>query len=781
MRKNLFRDIKKSISRFISLLAITLVGVATFTGVLSVSTMMQYNGDQYFNKQNLFDGRIIDPLGISDSQVDQVRDSMPLNLFEKAYTLDMMVGHSNAEIVGRVFSGDVMNQVHVVEGESITNTDDCLVDTGNQTLIGQRVSLTLNIQGQSIQKTCNVTGSGYFPQVFSRNHRGVNSLGNGRTQILVHVSTQFMDEWVGAFIEPNTLSFKLESTTKLNTFSSEYLKEVEPIKDLSSLFSSYAQIQTRRSNESVEAYYNDSSKINEIAAIFPVIFFIVAALVGATIMSRMIDDQRTQLGLYSALGYSRSQLILYYALYASFAVLIGSGLGVIIGFNLIPRAVMQAYRAVYQMSTIQVIFVPMVALVGGGLIFTLIVGIASMVAFSSTKETAAALMRQKAPIAGKHIFLEHIPFIWNRLSFMNKVSSRNLLRYKKRLFMTLFGILGCSALLMTGFGLQSSITPVVKRQFEEIIQYQGFAIIKPMTPEQFKSIETSMEDKQSVDKVAGIHQSQTQITFNDEQKNLSLTVGDFQDLNNMFQFFAHGKSFEMNEQDVILSKKMAQILGIHIGDTIEVNINNQNVSLTITNIMDLYIGHYLFVDPSTFDTSLPINQILVQSSNIDEALKEIESINGVMLTQSNQDIMKSASDSMKGLNNVVYILIGFAAMLVFIVMFSLTSINLSERRRELATLKVLGFYEGEVASYVFKENMILTIVGSGIGLVFGHFLHLFVVTRAEMPELYFIKAQPLMNYVLTFGVTVLFSLIVSLAMRGLITKIDMIDSLKSNE
>ncbi len=782
MLKNIFRDIKSSKSRFISLMMITLVGVATFTGVLSVTPMMQTNANRYLNNQNLFDGRIIDPMGISKEQVDQVLNQVDIREWEQSYTLDSMVELGSTQVVARLYSGDDLNQVYIIEGRDINRDDECLVDKGSAWALNQTVTVSQNVAGQIIKKECQVVGIGYFPQSMSRNHRGVSTLGTGRIQMLIHVKTSFVDAFVGHFMKPNTLSFTLNGGQDVSTFSDAYLEKVDTVQQLDTIFSQNAQIETRRTNSSIEAYYQDSSKINEIAAVFPLIFYVVAALVGSTIMSRMIDDQRTQIGLYSALGYDRIQIIFYYMIYASVAVMIGATLGVVIGFNLIPRAVLSAYQAIYQMSVTSIVFVPHVAIIGVGSILLLIVGIACLAAYSSTKETAASLMRPKAPVAGKHIMLEHITFIWKHLSFMNKVSSRNLFRYKKRLFMTLFGIIGCSSLLMTGFGLQTSITPITGRQFDQIMTHQAYAITSPMNDKQMALFNATLKDEPSIDYVAGMFQSVLSVSSHDQLESANIvSTKNIDDMNRMYQFFEQRQPFEMKENDVIISRKLAKLLNIQVGDSIDVDFNQGDQKLVVTGITDMYIGHYVFVGMSNMTIDLPVNQLLIQSSNVEKAVEQLSTKDGVLMVQSMNDVKVIVKDSMKGLNNVVYILIGFAAMLVFIVLFSLTSINLSERRRELATLKVLGFYEGEVASYVFKENMILTIVGALMGLGVGTVMHRFVVTRAEMPELYFIKTQPLMNYLLTFAATVLFSALVSLVMKRFITKIDMVESLKSNE
>ena len=552
---------------------------------------------------------------------------------------------------------------------------------------------------------------------------------------------------------------------------------------------------TRDDNQGYSEYNSNAERIDRIAAIFPVFFLLVAGLVCLTTMSRMVEEQRTQIGTLKALGYSRVAIMRHYMTYAVTAALIGGVIGAIGGCFLFPGVIVFAYSMMYQIVDIHFMFT------FGNLflsIGSMTLAIALTVYFScnkALKETPASLMRPKAPKAGKRIFLEKMTGIWDRMNFFAKVSARNLIRYKKRMFMTIVGIAGCTALSLTGFGLKNSIMDVADLQYNDIYRYSGYAAYKDdIKLSELESIYATLTDyNEDTDYTrALIRQYDFEYSGNTAQCYIT-AVEDTE----LFETFVDmrervSRSKVSMEDGAVITEKAAKLLGAKEGDEITVKVRDGvSKKITISGITEQYAGHYLYLDEDmykdVFGQAPKYNMIYfyngisrdddVQAEFTEHLLKN-KNIQAVIMNASS---LASIYDTLKIMDLVVLVLIVSAAALAFVVLYNLTNVNITERIREIATLKVLGFYDGEVSSYVFRESIILSLIGALVGLGLGFALCMFVITTAELDEVMFGRKIHALSYLWAFLVTAAFSMIVNLIMTRVLKKVSMVESLKSVE
>lgn len=551
----------------------------------------------------------------------------------------------------------------------------------------------------------------------------------------------------------------------------------------------------RSDNQGYAEYNSNAERIDRIAAIFPVFFLLVAGLVCLTTMSRMVEEQRTQIGTLKAMGFSRGAIMRHYMTYAVTAAAIGGIVGAIGGCFLFPGVIIFAYSMLYKIVDIHFMFT------AGNLILSIgsmTLAIAATVYLScdkALKETPASLMRPKAPKAGKRIFLEKIPFIWNHMNFFAKVSARNLIRYKRRMIMTVVGIAGCTALSLTGFGLKNSIKDVADLQYNDIYQYSGYAAYKDdIKLSELESIYKTLTDYAADTKYTRALIKQYDMEFDGNSTQCYITAVEdtrlFEDFVDMRERKS-GKKISMSGGAVI-TEKTAKLLGAKEGDEITVKVSDGvNKKVRISAVTEHYAGHYLYLSESLYNStfgSLPKYNMIYFDNGISRDDDVQADFTRHMLENKNiaAVIMNAASlnsiyDTLKIMDLVVIVLIVSAAALAFVVLYNLTNVNITERIREIATLKVLGFNDIEVSSYVFRENIVLSMIGALVGLGLGYALCMFVITTAEIDEVMFGRHIHGLSYLWAFLVTAAFSMIVNLIMTKVLKKVSMVESLKSVE
>lgn len=549
---------------------------------------------------------------------------------------------------------------------------------------------------------------------------------------------------------------------------------------------------------SIEAYVEfeqNADRIGAIAKIFPAVFFLVAALISLTTMTRMVEEERIQIGTLKALGYSRRQIAMKYLLYALAATFGGSVFGALVGLRVLPDVIITAYKIMYAGLPAPVTpFHPYYAVLAA-VLAVLTVGIATYFAcYKELRAKPAELMRPEAPKSGKRVMLERIPFVWRPLNFTWKATIRNLLRYKKRFFMTIFGIGGCMALLLVGFGLKDSIFVIYSRQFSEIMLYDAsVSVDKNASATKFKELEEAINKQNQISFYSKVKDGTVDISYNGVTKSITMYVpSDIEDFERIIKFrsrIGHEK-YELTDDGIILTEHIAGKLGVHAGDVITITEEGKEVQAKITAITENYLTHYLYMSPglyrSLFSQEPEYNEYFLLMPDTDDetelrignSLLGIEQVTGIFYVSYFRNLLTNVLSS---LNIVVYVLITAAGALAFVVLYNLNNININERRRELATIKVLGFYNNETAAYVYRENIVLTVIGILFGIVFGIILHRFVIVTVEVDLVMFGRNIDPSSFVYSILLTFLFSAFVNFVMFFKLKKINMVESLKSIE
>lgn len=546
-----------------------------------------------------------------------------------------------------------------------------------------------------------------------------------------------------------------------------------------------------------DGYGENADRMRAIGKVFPVIFFLVAALISLTSMTRMVEEQRTQIGTMKAIGYSKWAIVSKYLSYALLATAGGSIIGVLIGEKVLPFIIIYAYGIMYQ--HIPEILVPYdwayaieasIAAVACTMFATV------FSCYRELGEQPAALMRPPAPKIGKRVLLEYVGVIWKRLNFTWKSTIRNLMRYKKRFFMTIFGIGGCMALMLVGYGIRDSVFEIADIQYTEIQTYDGNLILKEnLSEDEHQELTDSLEQNQDIARFMDAYMKNLVLTKDGhERETYVMVLGQPKDSEKYVHFHDRKtkEAYELSDDGAIISEKTAILLNAKVGDTISIKDENEgNKEIVIQNICENYMGHYLYMTPKYYEKVYgekpEYNTVLfsVQDSytrqQMEEAGEKILARDEVLSLSYMKDIEKRLNDMLKSLNLVIIVLIVSAGMLAFVVLYNLNTINIAERKRELATLRVLGFYNPEVAAYVYRENILLTLIGTIVGAGLGKILHLFIIETVEVPAAMFGRIINLPSYIYSFLFTILFSMIVNGVMYFKLRKIDMVESLKSIE
>lgn len=592
----------------------------------------------------------------------------------------------------------------------------------------------------------------------------------------------------------NTLSSSLseleQSQNQLNTEKTENQQKIDDAQsEIDKLEAEWITLD-RNSHYSYRDYGACADRMDGIAQVFPVFFFLVAALVCMTTMTRMVDEQRNEIGTLKALGYSKMQISSKYLLYALIASILGSILGCLVGMILFPYVIFTAWNTLYNLETIKFAFQPGLMLVASGSVIgiTLLATLYSI--YSELIEVPSQLMRPKAAKIGKKIILERIPFIWNHLSFLRKVTARNIFRYKKRFFMTVIGIAGCSALLVAGFGINDSISDIVHQQYEVINHFEASINVSNIDD----NFEQTLKKQKGVTDI--MEEDTLPVTANIADKDASVTVHIVDD-KNLLKDFTTLKSINddqevsLNSKGAVISQKMAEKMEKGIGDTITFKDANDNeIEVKITDIYENYVGHNIYVTRDLYDTwnsnaELTKTYLLKTNDTSDDFEhqlgQKLMDINGVDSVTFYSSLQENFTDMIASISMVVVVLVISAAALAFVVLYNLSNVNISERTREIATIKVLGFTSRETSQYVNRESILLTMIGAAVGLIVGIFLHNLIMNLAEMDDIMFGRTIKPISFVISFALTMVFAIIINLVMQRKLKQIQMVESLKAVE
>lgn len=900
--KNIFRGIRGSLNRFLSILFIVALGSGFMAGLAATSPDMYATADRYMDEYNWYDLDIKSTLGFSNDDLLAIRAENGIVYAQGARVVDTVLKASDDEAyTSRVFGildkngNTVINRARLKEGRMPENDDECVIHpvsgryfAGNLK-IGDELSVSadgtrsdrLKIVGFVESPMCislisepSSVGTGkitldiyvhtdffeydYFTDVFvmlegakaldtfgdeyrclSSDHtEALKQLADGRlaireTELKNGIETQIeqleavrnaLNEAVaaGSALSKDTVTRLKENAVVISAISQsdpalakllgdtqtavyDALKSTEPpdesgIKKLDDSIAVLREkiteidggawlVRTRDDSAGYSSYDSNVGKVAALSKIFPVFFFMVALLVALTTMTRLVEENRTQIGTLKALGFSNVEILGEYMFYSLLSSALGCILGFSVGFRLFPKAISSAYAMMFTLPEVTtsvrhdiVLWVAPVT-VGSILLATL------WACWSEFRACPAKLMQPKAPAAGKRIWLEHLPFIWKRLSFTHKVTCRNLFRYKKRFFMTVIGVAGCSALLVTGFGLRDSINDIVNKQFGEIYLYQ----MNVLTDGEMLSddLVNYLDDKEVFDGWLPYSDESGKVMANGKSESANIEVpSDVSDFGS-FISLRNRKTKEkltLSDDGAVLTEKLCETLGVTVGDSVTLqNSDGREAEMKVIGITENYLTSFAYVAPggyaNAFGKSADFRHLLCRIGNAatDAVSEKLLGFDNVLYVNASQSLKDNFADSIKSIDGVIFVLILSAGLLCMVVLYNLTNVNICERRKELATIRVLGFHPGEVSRYIFRETDALSLIGSAAGLFAGIWLHSFVVRTVEVDQVMFGRSIYPLSFVFALAISLLFTFIVDLIMRKQIRSVDMVEAMKSND
>lgn len=556
-----------------------------------------------------------------------------------------------------------------------------------------------------------------------------------------------------------------------------------------------------KKNIGAESFRSDAGRIDQIAQVFPLLFFLVAALVSLTTMTRMVDEERVLIGTFKALGYSNGRIASKYLVYAMVASGVGSIVGIVLLSQFLPWFIMNAYAIIYVVPCRPTPIDPALFLLAAGLSVGITVAATLFAAMATLREKPAALMLPRAPKASKRILLERIRPLWSRMSFSWKVTARNLFRYKRRFFMAIIGIAGCTGLLLTGLGLQNAINDIIDKQYGELYHYNAIVRMDPDVADAEKNAVAERVEADSEGPKAWVLTENKIVRTpgaSDEidqrvELNVPQDTQEFGNFNTLRTRVGH-KPLAIDDEGVLISEKLATKLGVSVGDSIAIydedaigNAMGEGREVRVSGIMENYVAQYVLMSPALYESTMgeaPSYATLLANVAEGDDVREVFSddvlaMDGVKTVTYNDETINSYRSMLKSVDSVVVVLVVAAALLAFVVLYNLTNINITERVREIATLKVLGFTPHEVNAYIYRETMLLSLIGAFVGLFLGIAMEGYVVITAEVDQVMFGREIHTLSFIIAFALTMLFSVIVTLAMKFKLKKIDMVESLKS--
>ena len=768
----------KTSKRFISILVIVLLGVGFFAGIRAVAPDMKNTLDDYYEKTNMYDIYIASNYGIREDIIDKLQKKYDI---EAVYNFDAITTKKE-DYATKIISYDKNNQINtpkLVKGKMPEAIDEVVIDNHyrNEIKIGDK----LTIDSELIKNnTVTVTGYVESPLYISAERDSTNLL-SGTIDYYLYMN------------DDNIISpVKTAAYIKLNTDESRFSKKYEEIvktakKDIKKTLKEEKQTDEKwyvldiDSNAGFYQYEQDTQRIDNVAKVFPLVFFIVAVLICLTTMTRMVEEERSQIGTLKALGYSDISIMFKYILYAALATIIGSMIGVAIGYRILPDLCFEMYKNMYRLGNIKLSYYSSLTFQGMMIALLCTLGATIYTCRKTLKESPANLLRPVAPPPGKRVLLERIKLVWNHLSFSYKVTVRNVFRYKKRFLMTITGIAGCTGLILAGFGLKDCIVKMVPHQYEDIFSYQ--AKINLNEEKTNETIDKIKENKQIKD-ILEVHEES--ITIDNKDTNQSVTLVIPKDNPKEFIKLQDRKTEEQyNLTDgIIITEKLAKLLEVEENDILKFS-GTDTYKEKVAHITENYLFHYIYLPKSSYKQD-EYNTVLIKTKNMTEKeekelaneLKEIPGVSSITFTSSTRHVF---DDTMDSFAYVSLILIVSAGALAFVVLYNLSSVNISERRRELATIKVLGFYDKEVYQYINRENTILTLIGILLGLGTGNILTMYIIKTCEIDMLMFDTTIAWPSYLYAILITMSFAILVNIILYFSLKKIDMIESLKSIE
>lgn len=812
--KNSWQDMKHSKARFFSIIGIIFLGVSFFSGIKAASPDMIKAADQYFATYRLHHATIETPLGFSDEQFKVLQHKPYIQTVQKEKKIDITLQKSN-EIL-RVMSYDknrTLDRVSLLKGRLPQKQGEIMLDSQLQVKKNLKLKDRITFDKTDAMKTSSYKIVGFInsPLYIERFSRGNTTLGKGSVDGFAYVlSTNFS-------IPFNTFSMRFKDMPD-RSYSTAYIKKerkylkqlkkdvqqewtksqpVEPLeKSPQHHLSPMLYFFTRKDQPGYKEYNENAKRIANIARVFPVFFFLIAALVCFTTMARMIEEKRKEIGVLKALGYYNREIATPFLFYAGSSGIIGTFLGIVIGNLLFPRIIFHAYKSMYSVTEFQIHWYLKDIVWAFLIAFLCTVGSSFIALYRDVLQHPALLMRPKAPKIGKRLFLERFTFIWKKLKFTSKVTLRNVFRYKIRATMTILGIAGCMALMITGFGLRNSIGDIPNLQFHELWHYESIVHFKDDQWQKdisYKKEKEALKIKQELPVLIKNYTKLGQKGVNHQE--FTMYVPKRTSQLSSFLSFRNRKTknqVSLTDHGVIISEKLARLFHLKKGETFSfTDANKKEYRINISNISENYTNHYVYMTPVYYEKIfkekphynsefLTFHKTLTKEkeNKLAHALMQHPSVLNVTFLSR---LLHSLNETMKTLGIVVGILILSAALLAFIVLYNLSNINVSERIRELSTIKVLGFYDNEVTAYLYRETLLLMLIGIFIGCGLGKVMHLYVLQTVEVDAMMFSPTIHFESYLYAAFLTMFFTFSVMGMMHYKVKKVDMLEALKENE
>ena len=815
--KHIFMKIKDNYKRFLSLLCMALLGVGFYAGIQAASPDMIKTLDTFYDENNVYDIEVVSNLGMTQDDVKELSKVKNIEKVVGTYWEDVYLNLNNKEYVLKLIGlNPEINNIYIEEGKLPSNNNEIVVEKA----LLEDNNLALNNSITIENNDYKIVGTMLSPLYFS-NDRPSTTLGNGKVNYLVYLNEDIIkqDVYTNVYLTVKGAKDKITNSKEYKKAISTATTNIEKIQkdresarydelygdiikqaeayniplDKTTLTTPKWYIFDRLDNTSYKELINASENLKQIGNVFPIIFFCIAILVSLISMMRMIEEDRTENGTLKSLGFNGFQITSKYVIYSLLATIIGGLLGIVFGSLLIPRVAWNAYKTMFTIPKFISEIDASSNIIGLLICIICICGTAIFVCIRNLKEVPANLMRPKAPKTGKKILLEHIPFIWKKLKFSSKITIRNIFRYKSRVLTTIIGITGCTALILTGFGLRDSIKGITNFQFTNIFKYDKMLILSESA--NTDTLKADLLNNSIVKEVVETSINTGTVSYNKEEQEVTIIVpNNKEELNKVINLIdaTNDKNENLTPKDntCIISEKTSRLLDINVGDKITIIDNDHKKhQVTVDKIVKNYINQYLYLSKATYENifgNYKTNSYLVKlndvstkdKNNFDEEYISKSEITSIV---NNKDMKSTMNDMIGSIDSVVAILIVAAALLAFVVLYNLSNINISERKREIATLKVLGFYHREVDSYVSRETIILTAIGITLGLLSGSYLCHYIISTCEPDYLMFERHVDTISYILSAAMTIIFTIIVNIVTHYNLKKINMVASLKNVE
>lgn len=851
--KTTLREIRKSIGRYLAIVAIVALGVGFFAGLRTSRQAMMVTGENYLTQAHFYDFRLLSTLGFNQAGIDAISEDDMVTGAEGGYHQDMILEGGNTVKV--LSLPDTINRPVLQQGKMPQEPDECLLDAHYKdaaSWIGKTITFSSDNDPSHLENfagsTFTVTGTCQSPLYISA-ERGTTSIGTGSLSGFLYLLPEAfaMDGFTEIYVTTDAKgaihSDEYEASIEAQTPQMESLagtaadlryEEMEAaIQDAMAAYEAEVQaayeaqiaaygpqaayemqasdglaaapeltlpdrptayVLDRNTNTGYLTFDGDTQIVADIANVFPVFFILVAALVVMTTMTRLVDENRTQIGVLKALGYSNGRVLFLYLFYAGTATFLGTLLGFFAGSLIFPYMITRAYTIIYAfLDTLTFAFEWDIGIYCLLVALACSMGATAFTCMGDARVVPAKLIRPPAPKKGKRLLIERT-FLWRKASFLTKVSLRNVFRYKKRFFMMILGVSGCTALLVAGFGIRDSIGNIVDYQYDEIFLYDYSIAFKDGTSLQTPAEQEAFADAAGLEigNLLFLHQTTVDFLADGNTKTLHLIVAEEPGFDRFLDL--HNGSTPVSyppDGKIAISMRYANDYDIHVGDLVTLRTDDgTKVELPVSGIFDNYVFSYGCVTPATWEdvtgTTSKQNQALVLAPDVsrEDLYREaatIQSLDEVSRVELNQALRERIDSMMGSLNAIVVLVVFCAGMLAFVVLYNLTNINITERIREIATIKVLGFYPGETSAYVFRENLVLTLLSAGIGLLLGKYFHAYIIRSIRIDMVTFETLVLPASYLGSFLLTFVFTFLVMFVMYFKIRRISMTESLKSVE